>query len=293
VPLLTEGGLVSFEVIKDHFNRVVAIDSFVASSIPNSKPVSAPVIEPVVALVSALKPNPKPSIPYPSILHDQKLHDKPKDQKEKFFQIFKDLDFTISFADALILMSKFGPTIKSLLTNKGKLFELARTPLNEHCLAVLLKKLPKKPGDPDKFLIQCDFLGMDKCLALADLGARINLMPLSVWNKLSLPKLSPTYMTLKLADHSISRSVGVAEDVLVKVGTFHFPADFIVVDFDAHPRVLLILERSFLKTERALIYVYTGELTIRVGKEAVTYNLDQTLRYSANYYAMSVNRRSF
>nr|GFB48401.1 reverse transcriptase domain-containing protein [Tanacetum cinerariifolium] len=94
------------------------------------------------------------------------------------------------------------------------------------------------------------------------LGASINLMPLSVWNKLSLPELSPTCMTLKLADRSISRPVLVAKDVFVKVGTFHFPADFVVVDFDADPRVPLILERSFLKTGRALIDVYEGELTL-------------------------------
>nr|GEZ06231.1 reverse transcriptase domain-containing protein [Tanacetum cinerariifolium] len=165
----------------------------------------------------------------------------------------KDLDFNISFVDALILMPKFGPTIKSLLTNKEKLFVLARTPLNEHCSAVLLKKLPKKLGDPDKFLIPCDFSGMDECLALADLGASINLMPLSAWNKLSLPELSPTCMTLELVDRLISHPVGVAEDVIAKVGTFYFPADFIVVDFDADPRVPLILERSFLKTGHALI----------------------------------------
>nr|GEW39466.1 reverse transcriptase domain-containing protein [Tanacetum cinerariifolium] len=183
----------------------------VENPIQNSKPVVAP--------VSALKPNQKPSIPYPSRLHDQKLCDKANDQKEKFFQIFKDLDFNISFADALILMPKFSPTIKTLLTNKYKLSVLSRTPLNEHCSAVLLKKLPEKLGDPDKFLIPCDFLGMDECLALADLGTSINLMPLSVWSKLSLPELSPTCMTLKLADHSISRPVGVIEDVFVKVGT--------------------------------------------------------------------------
>nr|GFB00140.1 reverse transcriptase domain-containing protein [Tanacetum cinerariifolium] len=205
------------------------------TSIPNSEPVIAPVIEPVAAPVSALKPNQKPSIPYPSRLHDQKLHDKTNDQKEKFFKIFKDLDFNISFEDALILMPKFGPTIKSLLTNKGKLFELARTPLNEHCSVVLLKKLPEKLGDPGKFLIPCDFLGMDECLALADLDASLNLMPLSVWNKLSLPELTPTLMTLKLADRSISLPIGVAEDVYVKVGKFHFPVVFVVVDFDAYP----------------------------------------------------------
>nr|GEV93025.1 reverse transcriptase domain-containing protein [Tanacetum cinerariifolium] len=97
-------------------------------------------------------------------------------------------------------------------------------------------------------------------------------------------------MTLELIDRLISRPVGVAEDVYVKVGTFHFPADFVVVDFDADPRVPLILRRSFIKTGRALIAVFEGELTLRVGKEAITFNLDQTSRYSANYNHMTVNR---
>nr|GEW77546.1 reverse transcriptase domain-containing protein [Tanacetum cinerariifolium] len=216
------------------------------TSILNSKPVVAPIIEPVVTPVSASKPNQKPSI---LCSHS---------------------------------MPKFGPTIKTLLTNKEKLYELARTSLNEHFLAVLLKKLPEKPGDPGKFLIPCDFLGMNECLALADLGASINLMALSVWNKLSLPELSHTCMTLELVDRLISRPVGVAEDVFVKVGMFHFPADFVVVDFDADPRVPLILMRSFLKTGRAWIDVFEGELTLRVGREAITFNLDQTSRYTMN-----------
>nr|GEZ30058.1 reverse transcriptase domain-containing protein [Tanacetum cinerariifolium] len=152
-------------------------------------------------------------------------------------------------------MPKFGLTIKSLLTNKENLFELARTPLNEHCSTVLLKNLPEKLGDPDKFLIPCNFLGMAECLALADLGASINLMPLSVWKKVSLPELSPTF-----------------------------------VDFDADLRVPLILERSFLKIGLALIDFYEGELTLRVGNKAVTFNLDQTTRYSSNYDNILVNR---
>nr|GFA81322.1 reverse transcriptase domain-containing protein [Tanacetum cinerariifolium] len=260
------------------------------SPILNSKPVISPIIEPVASPVSAPKPNQKPSIPYPSRLHDQKLCDKANDQREKFFHIFKNLNFNISFVDALILMPKFGPSIKSLLTNKDKLCELARTPLNEHCSVVLLKKLPEKLEDPDKFLILCDLPGMAACLALVDLGARINLMPLSVWNNISIPDLSPTCMTLELADHSISHLVGVAEDVFVKVGTFYFSADFVVVDFAADPRVPLILGRFFLKTERALIDVFEGKLTLRVGKEAITFNLDQTSRYSANYNDMTANR---
>ncbi|GKF71727.1 hypothetical protein Tco_0207841 [Tanacetum coccineum] len=110
---------------------------------------------------------PKPNIPYPSRLNDQKLREKATNQMEKFFQIFQDFHFDISFANALLLMPKSASTIKSLLTNKDKLFELANIPLNENCSAMLLKKLPEKFGDPDKFLIPCDFLRMDVCHALA------------------------------------------------------------------------------------------------------------------------------
>jgi hypothetical protein len=209
---------------------------------------------------------------------------------DKFFQIFQDLHFDISFADAILLMPKFASTIKNLLSNKEKLFEMARTPLNENCSAVLLKKLPEKLGDPGKFLIPCTFPGMVECFALADLGASINLMPYYVWKKLSLPELTPTCMTLELADRSISRPLGIAEDVFVKVGKFHFPADFVIVDFDADSRVPLILGRGFLRTGRALIDVFEQEITLRVGTEAITFNLDQTSRYSSNYDSESVNR---
>ncbi|GJV88769.1 reverse transcriptase domain-containing protein [Tanacetum coccineum] len=223
----------------------------IQSQVPNS--------EPVVAPVSAPMPNPKPSIPYPLRLNDERRREKSNDQIENFYEIFKDLSFEISLTDALILMPKFASTLKALIGNKEKLSEMARTPLNEHCSAVLLKKLPEKLGDPGKFLIPCDFPGMDECLALADLGASINLMPLSVWKKLSLPELIPTCMTLELADRSITKPIGIAEDV-------------------------------YLKTGRALIDVYEGELTLRVRKEAVTFNLDQTSRYSSNYDDMTANR---
>nr|GEX03757.1 reverse transcriptase domain-containing protein [Tanacetum cinerariifolium] len=190
-----------------------------ASFLPKSKsliltfePVNSPTIELLISPVSAPRPNQRPSIFYLSRLQDQKLHDKTNDQRENFLLIFKDLNFNINFADALILMPKFGPSIKILLTNKDKLCELPRTPLNEHCLAVLLKKFPEKLGEPGKFQIACDFPEKAECLTLADLGTSINLMPLSKWNKLSLPDLTPTCMTLELADRSISRPVGVAED---------------------------------------------------------------------------------
>nr|GEU37754.1 hypothetical protein [Tanacetum cinerariifolium] len=173
-----------------------------------------------------------PQILPPSSFLPKVVENEPEATKDTIFQ---DMSFEINFADALILMPKFASTLKALIENKEKLSEMARAPLNEHCSAVLLKKLPEKLGDPGK-------------------------------------------------------PIGVAEDVYVKVGKFHFPSDFVVVDFDADPRVPLFLGRSFLKTERALIDVFEGELTLRVGKEAITFNLDQTSRYLANYSYMTANR---
>nr|GEV20185.1 reverse transcriptase domain-containing protein [Tanacetum cinerariifolium] len=214
--------------------------------VSTSKPANTP--------VSASKPNLQASIPYPSRRNDERNQEKAKDQIKKFYQLFKDMSFEISFTDALILMSKFASTLKALISIKEKLSEMAQTPLNEHCSAVLLKKLPKKLGDPGKFLILCDFLGMAECLALADLSAIINLMPYFVWKKLSLPDLTPTCMTLELADRSISRPVGVAEDVYVKTGKAF----------------------ELAKKPSLLSDVFEGELTLRDGKEAITFNLDET-----------------
>nr|GEZ20744.1 reverse transcriptase domain-containing protein [Tanacetum cinerariifolium] len=163
------------------------------------------------------------------------------EQIEKFYEIFKEMSFEISFTDALILMPKFASTLKALIGNKEKLSEMARTSMNEHCSAVILNKLPRKLGDPEKFLIPCEFPGMDECLALADLGASINLMPLFVWEGLSLPELTPTCMTLELADRSVSKPIGIAKYVSVKVRVFHFPADFVVVDFEPDPRPSLTI----------------------------------------------------
>nr|GEU94417.1 reverse transcriptase domain-containing protein [Tanacetum cinerariifolium] len=221
-------------------------------------------IQPPVTLI--LEPNvsktlPKPNIPYPSRLNDQKLREKATNQMEKFFQIFQDLHFDIT-----------------------------KIPLNENCSAMLLEKLLEKLGDPKKFLIPCDFLRMDVCHALADLGASINLMPLSICKKLSLPELTPTWMTQELADRSTSRPKGLVEDIFVKVGKFHFLIDFVVVDFEADPRVPLILGRTFLRTDRALIHVYGEEITLWVKEEAVTFNLNQTTRYSSTYDDLSVNQ---
>nr|GFB72782.1 hypothetical protein [Tanacetum cinerariifolium] len=210
-----------------------------------------PISEPVVAPVSVSMPNLKPSIPYPLRLDNETRRDQANEQIEKFYEIFKEMSFEISLTDALILMPKIASTLKALIGNKEK-------------------------------------LRMDECLALADLGASINLMPLSVLEGLLLPELTPTYMTLELEDRLVSKPIGIAKDISVKVGVFHFPADFVVIEPDL--RVPLILERCFLKTGRALINVHKGKITFRIENKAITYNFDQTVRYSANYNQMTANK---
>ncbi|GJW03758.1 hypothetical protein Tco_1562614 [Tanacetum coccineum] len=129
--------------------------------------------EPVNAPVSASMPNQKTSIPFPSRRNDERRREKANDQIEKFYEIFRDLSFKISFTDALMLMPKFASTLKTLIGNKEKLSEMARTPLNENCSAVILNKLPKKLRDPGRFLIPCEFSGINTCNALADLEQAI------------------------------------------------------------------------------------------------------------------------
>nr|GFA91230.1 DNA-directed DNA polymerase [Tanacetum cinerariifolium] len=166
----------------------------------------------------------------------------------KFVEIFRDLHFELSFADALIHMPKFAPMFKKLLNNKDRLIELTKMPLNENCSAVVLKKLP------ENWVIQ----------------------------KLRLPTLNDTKMVLELADRTISKPTGVAENVFVKVGKFYFPADFVILDFVADPRVPLILGRPFLSTAHALIDVYEGEITLRHDDQSLTLKCGDTPSISYN-----------
>nr|GEX53940.1 hypothetical protein [Tanacetum cinerariifolium] len=210
-------------------------------------------------------------------------------QIQKFWHMFKQLHLNITLVEALVLRPKYQKMLKALLFNKEKLQELANTPLNENCSAVILKKLPEKLGDPGKFLIPCGFSEL-KCKALADLGASINLMPLSVWKKLGLPDLIPTRMTLELVNRAICTPDGIARDVFILVGKFTFPADFIVVDYESDPRVPLILGRPFLRTARALIDVHSKEMILRDRDERLTLNMKHdTASYSNHPHRESAN----
>nr|GFA76525.1 hypothetical protein [Tanacetum cinerariifolium] len=175
--------------------------------------VDKPIEEPFVVI-----PKAKDNLPFPSGLQKEKLREKDDILAAKFMEIFRDLHFELSFVDALVHMPKFAPMFKKLLNNKDKLIELTKTPLNENCSAVVLKKLLEK---------------------------------------------------LELADRTISKPTGVAENVFVKVGKFYFPADFVVLDFVADPRVPLILGRPFLSTEHAIINVYEREIIIRQNQQSL------------------------
>ncbi|GKE39196.1 reverse transcriptase domain-containing protein [Tanacetum coccineum] len=232
----------------------------------------------------------QPPIPYPSRLNKEKLQDKADIQIHSFLQMFKKIYFNITFTEALAHMSKFAKMVKDLLSNKDKLLELANTPLNENYTGVLHKKLPEKLGDTGKFLIPCDFYGLESCMALVDLGASINLMPLSVWKTLSLPELTPTQMNLELATQTVVYPAGIAEDVFIQVGKFTFPADFVVVDYDVDPRVPLILGRPFLRTAHALVDVHGEELTLRVGDEKLVFNVESTSKYPRKHGDESIHK---
>nr|GEZ78042.1 hypothetical protein [Tanacetum cinerariifolium] len=252
------------EVTKDQVQTPSSQSTAPVQPLVSQSETATSISKPIVAPVSTPMPNVKSSIPYPSRRDNERRRDQANEQIEKFYEIFKHMSFEISFTDALILMPKFASTLKALIGNKEQLSEMAKTPMNEHCLAVILNKLPRKLGDPDKFHIPCELLGMVECLALADLGASINLMLFSMREALSLLKLTPTCMTLKLADRSVSKPIGIAKDVSFKVGVFHFPADFVVIDFEPDLRVPLILGRCFLKTGRALIDVHKDSLGIGI-----------------------------
>ncbi|GKD74651.1 reverse transcriptase domain-containing protein, partial [Tanacetum coccineum] len=257
---------------------------------PSTENIQPPVVqandqngEPVVASKA------KPTLPYPSRANKEKLREKDNLLASKFMEIFRNLHFELSFADALLHMPKFAPMFRKLLNDKDKMIELTKTPVNKNCSAVILKKFPEKLGDPGRFLIPCDFPEMNECLALVDLGASINLMPLSIWKELSLPALTKTRMILELADRTISTPTGIAEDIFVKVGTFFFSADFVVVDYVADPRVPLILGRPFLRTARALIDVHGEQMTLRHDDQSVTFKFGDTKTFSYNIIE-SVNR---
>ncbi|GJY24021.1 reverse transcriptase domain-containing protein [Tanacetum coccineum] len=206
----------------------------------------------------------------------EREQDKPSAQHSRFLKMFKQLRLEIGLKDALVEMPKFNKWLSSLLKNKEKLKEIAITTVNAEYSAIIMNKVPEKLKDPGKFLIPCALQELNRTSALDDVRASINLLPHSIYKKLGLEALTPTRMTLELANRSITHPMGIAEDVVVRVDGFTFLADFVVVNFEPDLRVPIILGRPFLRTAKALIDLYEETLTLRVGKEELVYYADKS-----------------
>ncbi|XP_076916050.1 uncharacterized protein LOC143575617 [Bidens hawaiensis] len=182
-----------------------------------------------------------------------------------FLYMFKQLKINLLFVEALQHMSKYAKFLKDLL-NKKKMEGLSTVCLNEGCSAVVQNKLSEKLADPGHVTIPCLFGSSTESYALADLGVSINLMPYSLYKKLDLGEPIPMRMSLSLADRSVKYPWGIVENILVKVDKFVFPVDFVILDMEADDQVPLILRRPFLRTAKALIDVFDGKITLRLGK---------------------------
>ncbi|XP_057775122.1 uncharacterized protein LOC130994104 [Salvia miltiorrhiza] len=184
--------------------------------------------------------------------------EKVKQQFSKFLEIFKKLHINLPLVEALQEMPQYAKFLKDIISRNKRLGEFETVNLNEECSAILQKKLPTKLKDPGSFTISCIIGGQQFGKTLCDLGASINLMPLSIFQRLAIGEMKPTSIALQMADRSVTYPRGIVEDVLVKVNEFIFPADFVVLDFEEDKTIPLILGRPFLATGRALIDVANG-----------------------------------
>ena len=192
--------------------------------------------------------------------------------------MFKKIKINIPFSEALTQMPLYAKFMKEILSRKRKIAEEGIMSLTATCSAVIQISLPKKMQDPSSFTIPCEIRHANMGKALCDSGANINLMPLSVAKRLSLGELTPTAMTLQMEDRTLAHPKGILEDVLIKVGKFIFPMDFVVIDIEEDKQVPLLLGRPFLVIGEALIDVKKGQLTLRVRDEAVHFNLNHSLK---------------
>ena len=192
--------------------------------------------------------------------------------------MFKKIEINIPFAEALAQMPNYAKFLKDILNKKRRFAEAEVVSLIAIRSVVIHRSLPVKMQDPGSLAILCTIGNVEFKKALCDSGASINLMPLSIVKILKLGELTPTAMTLQMVDKTMAHLEGIFEDVLIKVGKFIFPMDFVVMDMEEDTQVPLLLGRPFLATRAALIDVTKGELTLRVGDEAVHFNLKKSLK---------------
>ncbi|XP_062089538.1 uncharacterized protein LOC133796074 [Humulus lupulus] len=218
---------------------------------------------------------PKPPLPFPQRFRKQQQDG----QFRKFLDVLKQLHINIPLVEALEQMPNYVKFLKDILTKKRRLGEFETVALTEGCSAMLKSKIPPKLKDPGSFTIPCSIRGRDVGRTLCDLGASINLMPMSIFKKLGIGEARPTTVTLQLANRSMAHPEGKIEDVLVQVDKFIFPADFIILDYEADREVPIILGRPFLATGRTLIDMQNGEITMRVNDQQITFSVFKAMKF--------------
>ncbi|GJT08142.1 reverse transcriptase domain-containing protein [Tanacetum coccineum] len=191
----------------------------------------------------------KLKIPYPQCLNKEKM----EAPYAKFLDMIKEVRINVPLIDVLTGMPNYGKFLKDLVSNKSKMEQISIAFLTQECSAILQNKIPPKLGNPRSFLIPCKLANSVEYLALADLGASINMMSYSLYAALSKTTLKPTRMSIRLANHTYQYSMGVAENMLVQVGKFVFHVDFVILQMEEDDRVPLILGRPFLHTANAII----------------------------------------
>ncbi|GJR55015.1 reverse transcriptase domain-containing protein [Tanacetum coccineum] len=198
----------------------------------------------------------------------------------KFLDMIRAIRINVPIVDVLAGMPNYGKFLKELVNNKHKIKQISAAFLSDESSAILQNKVPPKLGDPESFLIPCNFNKAFSCNALADLGASTNLMPYSLYAKLSLKTLKPTKISVRLANRSFQYPVGIAENMLVEVGKFTFPVDFVIIEMEEDSKVPLILGRPFLHTTDAVIRVKQKQLNLGVRTERMIFNIDSVMKHS-------------
>ncbi|GJV06698.1 reverse transcriptase domain-containing protein [Tanacetum coccineum] len=201
-------------------------------------------------------------------------------QYGKFLDMIRAFRINVPLVDVLAGMHNYGKFLKELVSNKHKLEQISSAFLSDEGSAMIQNKVPPKIGDPESFLIPCTFDKTFSCNALADVGASINLMPYSLYAKLSLETLKPTKMSVRLADRSFQYPIGIAENMLVEVGKFTFLVDFVILEMEEDSKVPLILGRPFLHTADAVIHVKQKQLNLGVGSERMIFHIDYAMKHS-------------